>query len=856
MFPIISPTRPAGWLAALLVFLCALSLRASDGPAPLLVAAPSDWPALPSANVAGARLATAGNASFLIGGFDGGPAPSSVLWVLPTGAPAWQKLALKTPVAGCAVASTGDAVIVAGGMGSSGPTAQVSRLEWNNGQLREEQLPALPSPRVGAGATVLKGVLYVFGGVSSPDAKEASSSLCALDLKHAGDGWRELAPLPAPGRVLPTLVAQYGIVLVIGGQEAQANGFAATPEVWAYLPAAIDGTIRTGWQRRADIPRAVAGAPALAVGPDQVLVIASQQPGLDRPAPLPSASSGQAPVLFYHAVTDAWANSGASVPGDALGISALPAVGAFVVPGPAASGGSTELRLHRNVRTLGWLDYVVIAIYFVFLVVIGGYFSRKQNSSDEFSLGSRKVVWWAAGISMFATGASAISFMAIPALAFATSLIWITPLLVYIPAYFIQAHLIFPLLRRMELTSTYEYLERRFNLALRLIASAQCIVLQTFGRASVVLVLPSIAISAVTGINLYVSVVLMGIITTVYTALGGFEAVIWTAVFQGVLKLIAPLAMIILAITYLPGGFHQFWSQGLAQHKFDLYLPTWNPVYPVLWGLIISNLMAATVQTAGDQPIIQRVFSAPMNEVRRVSAMSCFCSIVIGIIVNVMGVAIFAYFRAYPEQFDPLATNDQIVPLYTVQALPMGMAGVVVAAIFASAMATVASSMNSVATIFTEDFYLRWRPQTPDKVRLRMLKGISYLVGFIATLVALLLASLNLTSLMAIWTQLVSLLGGGVVGVYSLGMFTKRANGAGAIVGAIASIILTALVKFFTPLHWSLYSPLAILSCMLVGYFASFLFGPSTRDLTGLTVFTPAASAPKTAAEPLAVSVS
>ena len=96
----------------------------------------------------------------------------------------------------------------------------------------------------------------------------------------------------------------------------------------------------------------------------------------------------------------------------------------------------------------------------------------------------------------------------------------------------------------MNITSTYEYLERRFNVPLRLIASAQCVLLQTFGRASIVLVLPALAISAVTGINVYASVVGMGLVTTVYTSLGGFQAVIWTEVFQGILKFLAPVVMI------------------------------------------------------------------------------------------------------------------------------------------------------------------------------------------------------------------------------------------------------------------------------------------------------------------------
>jgi Na+/proline symporter len=258
---------------------------------------------------------------------------------------------------------------------------------------------------------------------------------------------------------------------------------------------------------------------------------------------------------------------------------------------------------------------------------------------------------------------------------------------------------------------------------------------------------------------------------------------------------------------------------------------------PAVWVLIISYMLQFTIVKAGDQPIIQRVFSAPLHEVRRVSGMEVACGLLIGLLSNILGIAIFSYFRAHPGQFSPTANNDQIVPMFVTQAMPPGFAGMVIAAIFASAMATVASAMNSVATIYTEDFYPRIRPDATDAQRLRTLKITSYVVGAVGTSMALLLASTNPKSLMVVWGQIVSLMGGGVVGVYSLGMFTTRVNGFGAVCGAIASIIITLLVKLFTPLHWTTFMPIAILSCMVFGYLFS-LFSPQRKNLEGLTVFT------------------
>jgi Na+/proline symporter len=160
----------------------------------------------------------------------------------------------------------------------------------------------------------------------------------------------------------------------------------------------------------------------------------------------------------------------------------------------------------------------------------------------------------------------------------------------------------------------------------------------------------------------------------------------------------------------------------------------------------------------------------------------------------------------------------------------------VIAAIFASAMTTVASSMNSSATVFTEDFFMRFKPDSSDKLRLKVLRTTSYIVGIIAICMALLLSKQNTKSFMQVWSIISALLGGGIVGVYSLGMFTKRANGFGAVCGVVASVVITALVVFTTPLHWQTLLPIAILSCMIFGYFFSF-FSHHTKPLDGLTVF-------------------
>jgi SSS family transporter len=745
----------------------------------------------------------------------------------------WKESTVSVP-AWVASAQHADQLIIAGGLLDGRPVAAVSRLGLDEaGGVKTESLPDLPMPLAGAGAAMIGNTLYVFGGVSSLEPPVFEKKLWKLDITDGipAGSWLEGEGFPNSPRAFFGVTAQYGMLCVFGGIEP---GLRVSNETWVYRPTPIEATSYIGWKRVSDLPHPSARASAVALGQASVMLVGGIQDETIRELPpVNSTTRKDDRPWLYHTVTDAWCAFDKGIPdADILALKTDP--GVWLV----GRDGIHEVTFPRMMRNLAVIDYIVVIGYFVILASIGFYFA-KQESSAEFSLGNRKVKWWAAGISMFATGASAISFMAIPALAFATNLVWTLPVVAtLIPAYFITAYYIFPLLRRMEITSTYEYLERRFNNPLRLIASAQCIAIQTIGRTAVVLVLPALAIASVTGMNVFLSVLLMGILTTIYTAVGGFESVIWTEVFQGVLKFIAPLAMVIVAIVSLPGGFGEFWKTSGDYGKFEMALLTWDVTVPAIWILLISYLLQFTVVKAGDQPIIQRVFSAPLHEVRRVTAMEATCGILIGILSNVLGIAIFSYFRAHPSQFSPTAQNDQIVPLFVTQAMPPGFAGMVIAAIFASAMATVASAMNSVATIYTEDFYPKIRPKATDKQRLRTLKITSYVVGAIGTSMALLLAGTNPKSLMVVWSQIVSLMGGGVVGVYSLGMFTNRVNGFGAVCGAIASIVITLLVKLYTPLHWSSYMPIAILSCMVVGYLCS-LFTPQTKNLEGLTVFTP-----------------
>ena len=205
--------------------------------------------------------------------------------------------------------------------------------------------------------------------------------------------------------------------------------------------------------------------------------------------------------------------------------------------------------------------------------------------------------------------------------------------------------------------------------------------------------------------------------------------------------------------------------------------------------------------------------------------------------MNFSGLAIFSYFKAFPEMMDPIMKTDQIIPLFIIQRLPTGLAGLLMAAIFAAAMSTLSSSMNSAATIYATDYYTLFKKNASDNDILKVMKKGSLFAGLFGTAMTLYMASMQIESMFKTLTVVIALIGGGFIGIYILGMFTRRANTPGVVVGAVGSIACVLYAKHFTPVHWMCYTPIAVTSCIVIGYVASLVLPHKQKDLTGLTVF-------------------
>ncbi len=377
----------------------------------------------------------------------------------------------------------------------------------------------------------------------------------------------------------------------------------------------------------------------------------------------------------------------------------------------------------------------------------------------------------------------------------------------------------------------------RFHVSIRLMGSILNMIYQLGARMSVVLFLPALALSAVTGVGVVESIVFMGIIATAYTVLGGIKAVIWTDVAQVFVLLGGAFLCLVIIVMGIDGGLGELLAVASADDKMHMFDWRFDLTIPTMW-LFLILATTSTVTWPSDQVMVQRVLSTKTAKEAGKSVWTLMLIVIPGsLLFFSLGTALFGFYKLNPERLSPLLNLDATLPYFIASELPVGVAGLIIAALFAASMSTLDSSMNSVSTLIVVDFYQRFKKNVTDAQSLRLAKWITVATGIFGTVFAIILSRYSLPSLWDMFIMLTGLLGGGFGGVYALGMFTRRANWQGAMVGIVASIFAALAVKAYTPIHVLLYGGVAIITCIVVGYLVSLLFPPQHEQLQGLTVF-------------------
>jgi SSS family transporter len=369
-----------------------------------------------------------------------------------------------------------------------------------------------------------------------------------------------------------------------------------------------------------------------------------------------------------------------------------------------------------------------------------------------------------------------------------------------------------------------------------MLASALCMLMHVGGRMSVVLFLPALAIATITGIDVEVSILVMGLCTIAYTAMGGMRAVVWTD-FTQVIVLMGGAIFAIGYIFHSLGG-AQIVETAAAFDKTHLVNFSFDLTEPTVWGFLFLILFDTVLTFPKDQVLMQRSLATDSDK-NAGRSIWIFAAMMLpgGLIFYGIGTVLFAYYKQNPDRLDPLLPIDATFPLFIAAELPAGLTGLIIAGIFAAAMGTLSSTINSVATLLSVDFYEKLARKPTQARSVRFAEWMTVVIGLIGIALALLLSRVDIHSLLDLTIELAGLLGGGFAGAYTLGMFTRRANSQGVSIGVAVAVVVTLTARWFELVHPYFYLGISIFTCIAVGYFASLAFPAPARSLAGLTIY-------------------
>lgn len=744
----------------------------------------------------------------------------------------WKRSAMNLPIPLAYGVSVNykDEILFIGGSDADKHYDDVFSIAFRDGEIvKEQDYPSLPIPLSNMCGAIVNDVVYIAGGNQTPQSI-GEQKFFALDLSAPASDriWTEPKAWPGASRIQSVAASMDGAFYLFSGFELHLDSAGALQRTLLHDAYRYDPS-KDIWTQLPDLPRGVAAAPggAFSIGLSHIVIPG----GLDQetlqftdPASHPGFKEE---VIAYNILSEEWVTL-SDMPEGASRVTAPTThwKGMWIVPNGEKGPGvrSPKVYGYSNQVRFGWVNWLTLCIYIGCMILIGFYFSKRESSTDNYFKAGGRIPWWAAGISIYGTQLSAITFMAVPALVYATDwrlavgtimILLIVPLIVkyYLPHF-----------RGLNLTTAYEFLEQRFDLKVRMVGSLTFILLQ-LGRMGVVLYLPAIAISSVTGIDIILCIAIMGVFSTLYTVLGGIEAVIWTDVAQVVVLMGGAVACIIVAVANIPGGTAEIIQTGVAYNKFRILDFRWDYTELVFWVAIIGFFFLNLISYTSDQVVIQRYLTVKDEKAAARSLWTNGIVTIPGIFIFFgLGTTLFVYYLTNPQEISS-NTTDEILPYFVVTKLPVGVAGLVISGIFAASMSSLDSSMNSISTAYITDFHKKIWPGESDERYLHLAKIVTILMGAFGTLTAIWIAVSDVGFIFDFFQEILGTIGGSLAGVFVLAVFVKRTTPTGALIGILAGALITLWAKNFTEINGYFYGAIGVMSCVAIGYLVSILLG-------------------------------
>jgi SSS family transporter len=481
------------------------------------------------------------------------------------------------------------------------------------------------------------------------------------------------------------------------------------------------------------------------------------------------------------------------------------------------------------------IDYVVLLLYLVGITVFGTLFRRQQKTVKDYFVGAKNIHWLIISLSIVATETSTLTLVGVPAIAYATyahpeqggNLTYLQVVIGYIIARIIISLVFIPAYFQGELLTAYELLKQRFGVPTKNFAASLFLIMRALAEG-VRIFAASIVVSAVLRAslpnmpNLWLwSIIIVGLLTLVYTFEGGIAAVIWTDLIQLIIYIGGSLLAAYQLLRLTPGGWGTISAQASAAGKFQIFSFSWDLSLPfTFWAGLLGGTFLTMASHGTDQLLVQRLFTCrDQRDSQKALVFSGFFVFFQFALFLLIGIMLFAYYKAYPLTV-PLASNDEVFPNFIVQRLPHGISGLVIAAIFAAAMSNLSGSLNSLASTTVLDFYKPLiKPGASDASLLKLSRWLTAIWGVVLIVIAI--AARGWGSVFTVGLTIASLVYGTMLGAFLLGVLTKRANQRGVIIGMLASLITMTVIKFKANIAWTWYVLIGTVVCLVVGYLVS-----------------------------------
>lgn len=506
-------------------------------------------------------------------------------------------------------------------------------------------------------------------------------------------------------------------------------------------------------------------------------------------------------------------------------------------------------------KSLPIIDIAVIIIYMLAMVLVGVWYSRKNKSAEQFTKASGLIPGWAVGISLYATFLSSNTFLGVPGKAFGSDWNALVFSLSMPIAAIVAAKYFVPFYRQAGGVSAYSHLEHRFGPWARTYAMI-CFLLTQIARMGSIFFGIALSLQALTGYGMATIMIVMGICIVLYTVLGGIEAVIWTEVAQAILLTLGALLVLYLVFTNVEGGMSEIIRVGVEDGKFSLGSFDSDFINSSFWVILLYGFFINLNNFGMDQNYVQRYHTATSEKEAARSIWLCvYMYVPISFIFFIIGTSLYAYYGQHTElaemlklqvaterlpstagqaEISALAQSltsadfgDKVMPHFMVTMIPVGLAGLVISAILAAAMSTISSGMNASATVFTEDIYKRYfNKNSSNKQTLNVLFISTAVFGIVGIIAGI--GMIGVQSILDIWWQLSGIFAGGMLGLFLLGLISKRAGNKDAVAGVVAGVlaILWMTFSYLLPTEYEMLKyPLHANMIIVIGTLVIYLVG-------------------------------